>query len=115
MAKQLVNPIERHVEKAVLGVAGISRDLREPGHGEGLAEMASAIARIRDNYSSELRVEQLARTAGLSLYQFNRRVRSIFGITRKHRSCWLGYRSLAVYRRSDLDFCQIHHHFTETS
>jgi AraC-like DNA-binding protein len=66
----------------VTGLAGISRDLQSPGVEAGhLAEVASALDHIRANYGSELRVEKLSQICGLSVYQLNRRLRLIFGIT----------------------------------
>lgn len=67
---------------AVIGVAGISRDLQSPGeNADGFAELAAVVDFIRANFGSQLRVEELARIAGLSIYQLNRRLRLIFGIT----------------------------------
>jgi AraC-like DNA-binding protein len=60
----------------VAGLAGISRDLQSPG-----IEVAAALDHIRANYGSELRVEELSEICGLSVYQLNRRLRAIFGIT----------------------------------
>lgn len=66
----------------VAGLAGISRDLQSPGVEAGhLAEVAAALDHIRANYGSELRVEELSEICGLSVYQLNRRLRAIFGIT----------------------------------
>ena len=66
----------------VMGIAGISRDLESPGAEAGhLAEVASALDHIRSNYGSEIRAEELAEICGLSIYQLNRRLRAIFGIT----------------------------------
>jgi AraC-like DNA-binding protein len=66
----------------VSGLAGISRDLQSPGLEAGhLAEVAAALDHIRANYGSELRVEKLSEICGLSVYQLNRRLRAIFGIT----------------------------------
>ena len=66
----------------VAGLAGISRDLQSPGGGAGhLAEVAAALDHIRSNYGSELRVEEISEICGLSVYQLNRRLRAIFGIT----------------------------------
>jgi AraC-like DNA-binding protein len=67
---------------SVIGVAGISRDLQSPGGtAEGFAELAATVEHVRTHFGSALRVEELARMAGLSIYQLNRRLRSIFGIT----------------------------------
>jgi AraC-like DNA-binding protein len=66
----------------VMAIAGISRDLQAPGVEAGhLAEVAAALDHIRSNYASEIRVEELAEICGLSVYQLNRRLRAIFGIT----------------------------------
>ena len=66
----------------ITGIAGISRDLQSPGIEAGhLAEVASALDHIRSNYGSEIRAEELAEICGLSIYQLNRRLRAIFGIT----------------------------------
>ena len=66
----------------IIGIAGISRDLQSPGVEAGhLAEVASALDHIHANYGSEIRVEELAEVCGLSVYQLNRRLRTIFGIT----------------------------------
>jgi len=64
------------------GIAGISRDLQSPGaEADHFAEVATVLEHIRDQPGSELRVEGLAKLAGLSVYQLNRRLRIIFGIT----------------------------------
>ena len=66
----------------VAGLAGISRDLQPPGaEASHLAEVAAALDHIRSNYGSEIRVEELSEICGLSVYQLNRRLRAIFGIT----------------------------------
>ena len=66
----------------ITGLAGISRDLQSPGVEAGhLAEVAAALDHIHSNYGSKIRVEELSETCGLSIYQLNRRLRAIFGIT----------------------------------
>jgi len=66
----------------VMGIAGISRDLQSPGVEAGhLAEVAAALDHIRSNYASEIRAEELADICDLSVYQLNRRLRAVFGIT----------------------------------
>lgn len=74
-------PLRNH-EGVVVGVAGISRDLQPTGEDtEGYAELAAVLDHTRDRFGSQLRVEDLARIAGLSIYQLNRRLRLLFGIT----------------------------------
>ena len=74
-------PLRDH-EGVVVGLAGISRDLHPTGEdAEGFAELAAVLDHTRDRFGSQLRVEDLARIAGLSIYQLNRRLRLLFGIT----------------------------------
>lgn len=66
----------------VIGLVGISRDLRVPSLDEkGLREVAAAVAYLEKNFDHALRVEELAAEAGLSLYQLSRRIRGVYGIT----------------------------------
>ena len=66
----------------VIGLAGISRDLHSPTSDvDHFAEIASAMDHIHSHFGSKLRVEELAAISGLSVYQLNRRLRAIFGIT----------------------------------
>ena len=72
----------RKPDGRVIGLAGISRDLQAPGEsGEGYSELASVVEYIRARFGRELRVHDLAQIAGMSVYQLNRRLRAIFGIT----------------------------------
>ncbi|MGV8042379.1 MAG: helix-turn-helix domain-containing protein [Thermoanaerobaculaceae bacterium] len=67
---------------AVTGLVGISRDLHAPAAGRAsLAGVAAAVDTIRQRCAEPLRVEDLAAEAGLSVYQLNRRVRAVFGLT----------------------------------
>ena len=72
----------RGVDRKIIGVAGISRDLQPTGESaEGFSELAAAVECARVRFGTDLRVEELADVAGLSVYQLNRRLRSIFGLT----------------------------------
>lgn len=63
----------------VTGVAGISRDLNAPGNkATGYAELASALKLMQARYTEGLRIEEIARKAGLSVYQFEQRVQKLF-------------------------------------
>jgi AraC-like DNA-binding protein len=63
----------------IVGVAGISRDLNAPGErAGGYAELASILEHMRLHYAESLRIEDLARRAGFSVYQFEQRVRRLF-------------------------------------
>ncbi|HEY8960658.1 MAG TPA: AraC family transcriptional regulator [Luteolibacter sp.] len=66
----------------VVGVCGISRDL----HGQhdpqdDYAAMSKAIDYIHKHFDEPLRLPQLAEMAGLSVYQFDQRIRSLFHVT----------------------------------
>jgi AraC-like DNA-binding protein len=66
----------------VVGLAGISRDLQTPASEADLfAEIAPAMKHIHSNFRSQLRIENLAAASGFSVYQLNRRLRAVFGIT----------------------------------
>jgi len=65
----------------VLGLAGTSRDVTVPHAGEPVDRLAEALQLLRQGYARPLRIEALARRAGLSPYQFNLRVRRLFGLS----------------------------------
>lgn len=66
----------------VFGLVGISRDLQSPTRGgESLSEVAAVVDFLLGHLHRTVRVGELASVAGLSAYQLNRRVRSVFGIT----------------------------------
>lgn len=66
----------------VAGICGISRDLQATGTGDGdFAAMSAAIDHIHRHYDEALRLPALAEIAGLSVYQFDQRIRSLFHVT----------------------------------
>ncbi len=66
----------------VTGICGISRDLHSPGEqGEDFAALSGAIDYIHRHYDEALRLPGLAEMAGLSVYQFDQRIRSLFHVT----------------------------------
>ncbi len=66
----------------VAGICGISRDLHSPGErGADFAAMSGAIDYIHRHYDEALRLPGLAEMAGLSVYQFDQRIRSLFHLT----------------------------------
>jgi AraC-like DNA-binding protein len=66
----------------VAGICGISRDLHAPAGADGdYAAMSSAIAHIHDHFEEPLRLPALAEMAGLSVYQFDQRIRALFHVT----------------------------------
>lgn len=66
----------------VVGLAGISRDLRglDPSATTASA-LAAALDHVERHLDAPLRVPELARRAGLSAYQLDQRLLSLFGIT----------------------------------
>lgn len=66
----------------VVGICGISRDLHSPGEqGENFAALSAAIEHIHRHYDEPLRLPPLAEMAGLSVYQFDQRIRALFHVT----------------------------------
>ena len=69
-------------EGAIRGLAGISRDapaLSRPGSVP--AALSAALAYIDDHLDEPLRVPDLAQRAGLSPFQFDQRLRTLFGLS----------------------------------
>lgn len=66
----------------VIGLAGASRDVSLPEPAAApLNDLADAVRLIREEFAHPLRVEDLAARAGLSAFQFGRRIRGLFGLT----------------------------------
>jgi AraC-like DNA-binding protein len=67
---------------SIAGICGISRDLHSPGEqGSDLAALSAVIEHIHRHYDEVLRLPGLAEMAGLSVYQFDQRIRSLFHVT----------------------------------
>jgi AraC-like DNA-binding protein len=67
---------------AVVGIAGVSRDLHTPNKkGKDYSSLAKVIEHIKKNFAEPLRINDLAKMAGLSPYQFEQRMRTIFCLT----------------------------------
>lgn len=69
----------RDREGRIAGIVGISRDLNAPGDkSNGYAELASVLQHMRVHFEESLKIEELAAMAGLSVYQFEQRIRRLF-------------------------------------
>jgi len=69
----------RDADGRITGVSGISRDLNAPSDkARGFAEVAAALRHMQRNFAESLRIEDIARKAGLSVHQFEQRVRRLF-------------------------------------
>ncbi len=66
----------------VVGLFGASKDLQSANErSEDFTRVAGAVERIRAHYDQPLQVTDLAARAGLSVYQFEQRIRRIFHVT----------------------------------
>jgi PAS domain S-box-containing protein len=66
----------------VAGICGISRDLHPPGAQDAdFAALSGVIGHIQRHFDEPLRLPFLAEMAGLSVYQFDQRIRSLFHLT----------------------------------
>jgi len=72
-------PIKDSARK-ICGLAGISRDLRETGE-SSLGAIAPALAYIREDIAAKHTVSSLACMCGLSVYQFEERMKRFFQLT----------------------------------
>jgi AraC-like DNA-binding protein len=72
----------RGKDGGIAGVCGISRDLHGPhDRQEDFAAMSKAIDHVHKHFEEPLRLPQLAEMAGLSVYQFDQRIRALFHVT----------------------------------
>ncbi len=72
----------RSTDERVIGLAGISRDLRVNDAGDNdLDDVAQAVHFLQANIEESIHAEDLAKRAGMSVYQLTRRIKSIYGIT----------------------------------
>jgi PAS domain S-box-containing protein len=66
----------------IAGLIGQSRDVQNPGReATEAAGLSRALDHVRDHLDEPLRVTDLAARAGLSAYQFDGRVRALFGVS----------------------------------
>jgi AraC-like DNA-binding protein len=71
-----------NAEHNVIGLIGISQDLRDPHCGiNHYEEISTAVEYIQQHYGETLSISLLAGLTGLSLYQFEKRMKWIFQIT----------------------------------
>jgi len=66
----------------ITGICGISRDIRIPAERDGgYAAFSTALEYIHRHFDEPLRLPVLAEMAGLSVYQFDQRIRSLFRLS----------------------------------
>ena len=66
----------------MIGLYGVSKDLQGANErSEDFSQVAEAVRRIRTEYDRPLNVGDLAHRAGLSIYQFEQRIRRIFHVS----------------------------------
>ena len=67
---------------AVIGIVGISRDVRAPGDDQDVPQgMAQALRQLQRHHASKISTAQLAAWAGVSSVKFARLARRLFGLT----------------------------------
>jgi AraC-like DNA-binding protein len=72
----------RDAKGGIAGLVGISRDLASGANpGADLPALSAALAYAHERLDRPLRVGELAKRAGLSPFQFDRRLRALFGLT----------------------------------
>ena len=72
----------RSPQGAIVGIAGISRDLRAPGDSETIPEsLASTLGYLESHYFDSVTPGSLARLAGLPPVRFARLIKRIFRLT----------------------------------
>ena len=74
-------PLVAH-DGAIAGLVGISRDLRLPDMtSDDFAHIAEAIRYAEQHGSTRPSISELAGIAGMSIYQLDRRIKRVFGLT----------------------------------
>jgi PAS domain S-box-containing protein len=72
----------RGAKGQIMGLAGISKDVHATSEsGEDYSSLATVLRHIYRQYGQPLKIQELARMAKLSTYQFEQRIKKIFGIT----------------------------------
>jgi AraC-like DNA-binding protein len=72
----------RNPSGQIIGIVGISRDLGAPdGKAHGYAELAAALTHMQTHYTENLRIDDLAKQSGLSVYQFEQRIQRLFKLS----------------------------------
>jgi AraC-like DNA-binding protein len=66
----------------IAGLVGISKDIQAANkRGEDYSRVAKVVEHIQNNFGASLRINELSELAGLSVYQFEERIRKIFQLT----------------------------------
>lgn len=72
----------RKADGRVIGLVGVSQDLRLPNLDTAeYRQVAMAIQHAEKNRASSPKISELAAVAGMSIYQLDRRIQSVFGLT----------------------------------
>jgi AraC-like DNA-binding protein len=72
----------RGKDGSVIGLCGCSRDINAPDDkARSFDALSKTIDYIHHHYDQPLRLPQLAEMSGLSVYQFDQRIRSLFHVT----------------------------------
>lgn len=72
----------RDASGRIVGLCGLSRDLQARADADtGYAGISKALSHVRANIDEALKLGDVARLAGLSEWQFDQRLRSLFGLS----------------------------------
>lgn len=67
---------------SIVGICGVSRDLHAPGDTQkDFSALSKTVDFIHKHFDEALRLPQLAEMSGLSVYQFDQRIRGLFHLT----------------------------------
>jgi AraC-like DNA-binding protein len=66
----------------VIGIVGVSEDIRTPeAQDSGYHELAKGVSHIQQHIDDPMRLDDLADLCGLSVYQFEQRMKKVFQLT----------------------------------
>ena len=69
----------RDADNNIIGISGISQDIRSNALGDDdLTSTAKVLKHIRNNIDQPLKLPELAKIGGLSLYQLDQRIRALY-------------------------------------
>ncbi len=75
-------PLHGRHERQVVGLVSVSRDLRTPTErGIALESLEQVVEEVKSRMAEKISVDELARVAGCSTAQLERRMKKVFGLT----------------------------------
>lgn len=66
----------------IIGISGLSRDVHEPTkQRDDLAAIDKVIQHVRENIGESILIPQLAKMAGISVYQLDQKIKQLYSVT----------------------------------